>query len=264
MRHLEEPTMVKPSFARLTLRTLAVAFSRSAGQSRPSAPNQGVTLMECLVAIAVIALTSAMIAPPLFIAAATRMQNQRGEQALQIAQGELERIRFLVERGLHTPARLPAVSSVANLANTPPPTGIFTSAMKSINANCPGAYNDQQYPINLALPVDTNGDCRTDFIVQLFRNQGRIPTAETPPPNGQGQGRPGEFRAYVRVYASSAVGNWTNLQTTPASLQFTSGEGNQRVRPLAVLTTQINWSDRNFSLCQFQTMQGSTRVCTQQ
>jgi len=55
----------------------------------------GLTLMECVVAIAVVALAGALITPPLFLAAATRVQNRRSEQALQIAQGEIDRIRTL-------------------------------------------------------------------------------------------------------------------------------------------------------------------------
>ncbi|MEB3357311.1 MAG: prepilin-type N-terminal cleavage/methylation domain-containing protein [Synechococcales bacterium] len=217
-----------------------------------NAPEQGLTLMECIVAIAVIAVTGAVIAPPLLLATATRLQNQRAEQALQIAQGEVDRIQTLVNRGAHKAGILPAVAGLAaneSLSDQDAP-GSSSGILKSINptATCSGtAYTGQQIAANKALEVDLNGDCRTDFIVQAFRWGDEYSAAETAIPTAADR-RPSEFELMVRVYAASAAGNFGNLGTAPASLQFTSGEGNQRERPLAVLSTRITWSDRDDSL----------------
>lgn len=219
----------------------------------PDSSNQGVTLVECIVAIAAIALASAMIAPPLFIAAATRLQNQRAEQALQIAQGEVDRIRFLVNRKQHTVAHLPVNSTTgaAGFAATAAPTRI-TSYVKTDKASCPNQYTNQQFTPYLALQVDVNGDCKGDFIVQEFRTEGRTPVSEGTDPITQpvAQRKPSSFCFMVRVYAAAAsdyLQQGGTLQITPASLQFTNGEGNQKIRPLAVLTTPVIWSDQSFS-----------------
>ncbi|NET10377.1 MAG: type II secretion system protein, partial [Symploca sp. SIO2B6] len=80
--------------------------ARTKGESSQSS-EEGLTLLECVVAIAVIALTGAMIGPPLVMAAATRVQNRRAEQAQQLAQGEVDRIRAMVIQGNATAELLP-------------------------------------------------------------------------------------------------------------------------------------------------------------
>jgi type II secretory pathway pseudopilin PulG len=237
-----------------------IGLTKTMRRSPNSASEQGVTLVECLVAIAALALAGAMIAPPLFVTAATRLQNQRAEQAMQIAQGEIDRVRFLVERGLHIQSRLPATTGAPSLSVTPPPIG-FAQYIVSPNGSCPNQFNSSTSPYPTALPanqamkVDTNGDCIADFMMQVFRTNVPPVLPET------ATGRPREFDIMVRVYASPAFNlnpdsvN-SNLQTAPASLQFTTGEGNQKVRPLAVASTKIYWSDKNFSLCAFQRTRG--------
>jgi prepilin-type N-terminal cleavage/methylation domain-containing protein len=214
-------------------------------QTNRRSSESGLTLIECLVAIAVIGLTGAMIGPPLLLAAATRIQNQRAEQALQIAQGEVDRVRMLVERGEHTPPNLPAVGSITNLQA---PSGLVTS-IKTVKSTCPNRYNGAQLPINQALQIDVDGDCEVDFLMQVARTQGRTSTRESA---SGGRQRPGEFDLLIRVYSEIAADNLGNLEIEPASLRFTSGEGNQRSRPLAVLATQITWSESDNSLFCYQ------------
>lgn len=213
------------------------------------ASEQGVTILECLVAIAVIAITGALITPPLFIAAATRVQNQRAEQALQIAQGEVDRIRVMVERGGHRQNALPRKGASDNLEDVGPPTSL-SNQLKSVNTTC-DTYDGSLYPINQALRVDTDGDCDTDFLLQVFRsgeeNFSPGEAAIAVPANR----RPTTVELGVRVYSNSAADNLNNLVTEEASLKFTSGDGNQRERPLAVLYSNIQWSDTEFSLCEY-------------
>lgn len=221
----------------------------SRGQSKPLTPesDKGLTLLEAIVAIAVIAVTGAAITPALFLATATRYQNQRAEQALQLAQGEIDRVRTLVDQGKHFPNALPAtVPNDTNLQGYTPPTG--ASVLKSTNDTC-NAYTAAVLPIATqeALQIDVDGDCAADFLVQVFRTEGSVSTREVT----SGDNRPTEFSVGVRVYANSASGNWPNLSTEPASLRFTTGEGNQRVRPLAVLYSRMNWGDTDFALCQY-------------
>ena len=123
-------------------------FLHSARQRQGGgASEDGLTLLECLVAIAVIALTGAMIGPPLVMAAATRVQNRRAEQALQLAQGEVDRIRAMVIRGTTntensegnlaslTADELPALVTVENLKDHPAPDTVIQGKLKSPECN---------------------------------------------------------------------------------------------------------------------------------
>ncbi|NJO66709.1 MAG: type II secretion system protein [Leptolyngbyaceae cyanobacterium RM1_405_57] len=214
---------------------------------------RGITLLECLVAISVIAILGAMIGPPIVFTAATRLQNQRAEQAFQIAQGEVDRIRVLVARGDHIPASLPPV--VAALDEAPAPTGVST-IIKSIRQNCPGtAYAGQQIPFTQMLQVDTTGDCEADFLMQVYRTNNDPAIADQ-------QNRPIDFSVGVRVYSARAEEYLGDLTTRPASLRITSGEGDYALAedgvgrsqkgPLAVFNSNLIWTDRSEALCDYQ------------
>ncbi|MBD1995741.1 type II secretion system protein [Leptolyngbya sp. FACHB-541] len=205
---------------------------------------QGVTLLECLVAISVVALLGAMITPPLFVAAATRVQNRRAEQAFQLAQSEVDRIRALVARGQHQIENLPAV---VDSLDADPPT-IPSGFLKSIDETC-NTYEDQQIPANQVLPIDITGDCESDFLMQVYRTRSPNEVTEAA---GQPAYQPLDFDVGIRVYSVRAEDNLGRLSAEPASLQFTTGEGNQRERPLAVLNSDFKWSDQSGALCNYQ------------
>ncbi len=220
-------------------------IGRSSALPKSKKTEQGLTLMECLVAIAVIALTSAMIGPPLVLAAATRLQNRRAEQALQLAQGEVDRVRALVSLSQHQRQVLPAIAGAADLDAVPAPANA-SAQMQSVDNAC-SDYDGTPLAVTQVLPIDIDGDCEEDFLMQVFRNEGDISNAE----NNRGtSGRPSTFNMMVRVYTSSARDNLGGaaLETDPASLRFTSGQGNQRTKPLAVITSEMSWSDADGSL----------------
>jgi len=243
--------MLVISLLQRQLKSLDIFITKKRGKGSGSS-EQGVTLLECLVAIAVIALLGAMITPPLFVAAATRVQNRRAEQAFQLAQSEVDRIRALVARGEHRVNNLPAV--VANL-NPPAPT-TPSGLLRSINNNCTPRYNGEPIPATQALRIDITGDCQPDFLMQVYRT--RSPN-ETSGAAGRPTYQPIDFDVGVRVYSIRAGANLGSLDTEPANLRFTTGEGNQRQRPLAVLNSDFKWSDQSEALCNYQVNGG--RVC---
>lgn len=219
-----------------------------------SSTQEGFSLLECLAAIAVVMLTAALITPALFIATATRVQNRRAEQALQLAQGEIDRLRVLMTQGQNTPARLPVAVGTTNFPAPSAPSAL----LKSVNSSC-NTYNDQRIDATAALRVDVDGDCQVDFFMQTFRTAGSVPASEDPTNNPAAQGRSTDFTVGVRVYSFLAESNMGNgLETQQASLQLTTGQGSQRRRPLAVLYSRLNWSDQNFNLCQIHRNQGQT------
>jgi len=237
--------------------------------SPPASAQAGVTLLECLIAVAVIGITSALILPPLFVAAASRVQNRRAEQALQIAQGEVDRIQTMVASGSHKVQQingLPAIGTISrtvSLDTIAPPAGVASSILKSVRTGTGGCntYRGEVISANQALSVDVDGDCTADFYMQVFRDND-VSTNRAPAP-GPAINPPSNFRLAVRVYSALALTNFGSMSTPvlPASLQITSGEGNQRLRPLAVLYSQAVWSDQSVSLCMLHRQLGSTIVC---
>lgn len=205
--------------------------------------DQGLTLIECLVAIVIVSITLIAITPPIFFITATRVQSRRAEQALQVGQAEIDRIRAVVERGVYTLNDLPAV--VTSINNVPAPTSVTAGVLKSSIASC-NTYTGATVATTSLLPVNTDLDpsnlaaCTSQFLVQTFRTDGTAGSAV--PRSG--------FRVGVRVYADIPLlrQNLGSLQTEQASLKFVSGAGNQNLRPLAVLYSTIVRNDTSTSL----------------
>ncbi|MBD1916890.1 MULTISPECIES: prepilin-type N-terminal cleavage/methylation domain-containing protein [Cyanophyceae] len=201
-----------------------------AGGRSPAQGQQGLTLIECLVAIMIVGLVSSAIAPALVISVATRVQSQKAEQALELAQSEIDRVRLLVER------------SEANTDNLPPSTAIAGANPDSRVAEVAGPT----YGAPVAAPTTAfqtraaslNGN---QFAVQVYRTPGRF-VGSVPVTFGMG----------VRVYDSEAVqtGNG-NLSKDPATLRMVNGTGQRGHRPLVALYTNVTAGDSRSSLCQY-------------
>ncbi len=134
---------------------------------------QGFTLLESLVGMLVITIILAAMTPPILLAVGTRIQNRRAEQAMQLAQGEIDRVRVIVEQGNYTANDLPAVPSTSpnDITSVSAPTTLYTT-IKSDNSSCLKLYTGTQIPDTTALQVDTSRDCQPDFLVQTFRDVG--------------------------------------------------------------------------------------------
>lgn len=215
---------------------------------------QGLSLIECLVAIIIITLTVVAITPPIMLANATRVQARKAAQAGQIAQGEIDRIRTLVERRERKVNLLPADIGDNDISKAPVPTGTGITAAPLLSpASC------STYP--LATPVerdklvrvDINGDCTPEYAMQVFRTTGYSPLGETDVTSGKAI--PYAFIMGVRVYAYNPnVPFPTTLDTKQASLVQGTGprdliSGGAR-RPLAVLYSPMARNDSSGSLGQ--------------
>lgn len=192
----------------------------------------GLTLIECLVAIVVIAITTAAIGPMMVFSVATRVQNQKVAQASQLAQAEIDKVRLTVEQGGDYAARLEELFVMKAPAAT-----------EIVGISAPERFRDSTQTmeeVTDARMVDLDGDKENDFAVQLFRTPG-IEVDDTPV----------AFDLGVRVYDIRAEEAISSLQTDAAGLAFTSGEGERRTRPLAVLYSRMAQGDRQGSLCQY-------------
>jgi type II secretory pathway pseudopilin PulG len=230
-------------------------------ESRPA--ESGLTIMECLVAVILIGLTVAMVTPPLLIATATRVQNRRAEQAVQLAQDELDRINTLVQQGKHQSRRLPTVAAVAgdNLQAVRAPSQLFTELKTSrqVGAACPAGspfssaprYTNKQLPVAQALPVDIDGDCTPDFFMQVFRTQGALTPTEAR--KDAASQRPAKFEIGIRVYSYPLANkniSTGNLKTELAPLLLTNSQGKQATNPLVAVYKAISWSEQSDVLCE--------------
>ncbi len=193
------------------------------GAVRPSSTEDGVTLLECIMAMLVIVVTVTMITPPIFLSVATRVQNQRMEQAMQLAQAELDRVQLIVERGDYTTANLPSVTTAADVRQTPAPSGTTDTRA---DATVDDAYT-----------VDVNNDGDFDYAVQFFRTEGQ----------SNASGDVLVFDMGVRVYSMMAFEDGSTRSTEQAPALFTSGSGSQASRPLSVMFTTIARGDSSDS-----------------
>lgn len=202
--------------------------------------NSGLTLIECLVAISLMGLTTAIIAPVMVFSVATRVQSQRAEQALQAAQSEVETIRLLMERGGDFSAALSSypdpLTTTGSLTGTAGPT----TKAASFNSG-----------FQTAKEINVDDDPGPEFAVQVFRSTGQQPA---------GSPVPIAFKIGVRVYDVRAFqdNNGSPLPTDAAALSFTSGEGQRGSRPLAVIYTDVFKGDGDDALCEYRQHLNST------
>jgi type II secretory pathway pseudopilin PulG len=251
------PYVHRPRHLPALLRLLSpLPPSYHSGQ-KPQDMAAGLTLIEGLVAIVVIAITVSAITPPIFVATATRIQTRRSEQAREIAQGELDRVRTLMERGGATINDMPGATAAdvdvggALTATKPaevvvPETTVPSSPMLS-SQDCGGSI--KRYPdtsttpvaFNRLTPVDITGDCTPEYAMQVFRLPGYIPIGGTAPLS---------FIMGVRVYSYFPGQVYPPLDAAPSSLAMTTGrrDAGGKQRPLAVLYSQVSRNDSSGSL----------------
>ncbi len=253
MNHHHDPTARNPIAPRLGWGLLGQLVQRKS--TRPGQHQSAFTLIESLVAIIVITITIVSVIPPIFWATATRVQNRRVEQAIQLAQGEIDRVRTGIERRDFTLADLPP-EYPGGAANAPAPTTIDDTKLRSVSPGCNTA-GDGRPPsqVTATIPVDTDpgGNCTPEFYVQVFRGTGVTPSSAIPGavPDGLVMG--------VRVY-SIAAGNAarttlrTGLETKPGNIRATNGLGSQRTRPLAVQYSVIVRSNASDGLSLYRSL----------
>lgn len=262
------PTHTHPSGMTLRLLLKLAQCTRSPQVQRQHSSEQGLSLIECLVAIIIITLTVVAITPPIMLANATRVQARKAAQANQIAQGEIDRIRTLVERRERKVNLLPADIGDNDISRAPTPTGTgITSAPLLSPASC-GTYPSAT-PVerDKLVRVDINGDCTPEYAMQIFRTTGYSPAGEIDATTNKAI--PYAFIVGVRVYAYNPnVPFPTTLDTKQASLVQGTGprdliSGGAR-RPLAVLYSPMARNDSSGSLGQLcvQAAKGAAARCS--
>jgi prepilin-type N-terminal cleavage/methylation domain-containing protein len=192
---------------------------------------RGLTLIESLAAIVIFGIAITAITPPLMMAMAARVRAHRAEQALQVAQSEIDRVRLLMEKGN---SGLPSAEFIDLL---PPASGAATpnevAAPTAVESDCTTLADST----NTACAVDIENDGTDDFVIQTFR------THSCESENSQGERIPLGFRMGVRVYTKSSFDAHSgSLGTKQGSLAFSAATTSGK-SPLAVMEIPIVRSD---------------------
>lgn len=188
----------------------------------------GLTLVECIMAIVVLGIVGAAIAPMLMISVASRINSQKSEQALQLAQGEIDRVRVLMERGEGDSIEMPPATGDDTDVNDVPAPDTLETAFADVNA------------VTDARAVDIDGDGEDDFAIQSY-------TTKT----FYVEGIPQVFDLGVRVYDVRAFTSGQNLGTDEASLALTNNAGERTQLPLSVLSTRVFFGENGQSFCNY-------------
>ncbi|MFQ4144070.1 hormogonium polysaccharide secretion pseudopilin HpsB [Chlorogloeopsis sp. ULAP02] len=193
------------------------------------AKEEGFTIIESLVAIVVLSILLAAIAPVFALSVATRVQARRVELASQAARSYIDGVR---SQKILPPAT-PATSTALTAVDAPIPTGSFTC---TANSYCTASSTSTTATNLYCIDFDGSGSCEitsvTDMVLQVFRYH--------PSSNVANQG----YALGVRAYRADAFKETTTLlksSSLPNNKQatFTGGMG-QRKAPLVEMTADIN------------------------
>lgn len=185
------------------------------------ARQSGFTIIESLVALAMIGILMAAIAPVLVLSTANRVQARRVELATQAARAYIDGVRSGTIN--HPP------SITDNLEDYAAPTS-------SGSLNCtPNSYCSSM-PSLYCVDFDGSGcstSSLTDMVIQAFR----LNPASTDADKG--------YRIALRVYRADAFKDTGTLKKGIKQATFTGGIGD-RLAPLVEMTTEIVTDETSF------------------
>lgn len=207
--------------------------------------DSGFTIIESLVAIVVVSILLAAIAPVLILSTATRVQARRVERATQAARSFLDS----VKSGTILASNIPVVSTLADATQASPRVLSSTTAsaylITSTNMSAPTTFNGL-FCFNSNGQI-TSPNCTSDL---YYIQAGKI--VKTTNTNDG-------YRLAIRVYRADATASSLQVSDGTSSTQasFTGGLGRKQT-PIISMTTDIatvNREDRSQdtsfkSLCQ--------------
>lgn len=231
-------------------------------QPSPPSTQSGFTIIECLLAIIIVSILLAAIAPVIVLSVATRVQARRVEQGAQAARTYIDGVRAGT---IEQPNTIVVLKEVTGTGEFNPKRGAF-AGVDPPNSTLPAACSTPKKtdPKNFycSLPakpsatgkslycIDVDGSGCTgprDLVVQSYRSVQDLTD----------DGSKG-YLLGVRVYRADAFDGGSALQTTqdytkagtPTKVAtYAGGKGNQKA-PLAEMTTEIRGKKMDYrSLC---------------
>lgn len=201
----------------------------------PPDRQQGLSIIEVLMAMLVTATVLSIVSPIFLIATATRVMTFKAQQAMAIAQSEIDRVEVNLSQGVNkndvTGLIPPEATGTSDITTLAPPT------------NQTLVRNYQDLDTTKFLEKDIDNDTKPDYLVQLFRDGGEV--------FGAGSNSPNEFAFFkmgVRVYAINAKDDIGKLDTKMASISFGKGLQEIHKKPLAVVYTDVIRSNSSASM----------------
>lgn len=207
----------------------------------------GFTIIESLVAILIVAILLAAIAPTIVIATATRVQSKRVEQATQAARSFIDGVKS---------------GAVTAPATSIPPDGTLAGNLLDTTKMIPPTSSTSLYCVikdtnnNLAI---SNPNCTSNlFYIQAVKI---VVAVSTPTDTTTGLPKDG-YRLGIRVYRSdidfTKTVSASNGSDKKTQRTFTGTLGD-RQSPLVEMTTEIASRSTSFNaLCQRLAITGST------
>ncbi|WP_315790570.1 hormogonium polysaccharide secretion pseudopilin HpsB [Fischerella sp. JS2] len=196
-----------------------------AGSKITQFSQRGFTIVESLVALIVVSILLAAIAPVITLSVATRLQSRRVELASQAARAYIDGVRT---------KKIDAPNSTGSddLSTYAAPTATGTLTCSN-NSYCTAPTGTSVYCVNFDSTDGCQSTSPTDMVVQGFRYN---PTSGSTADNGYALG--------IRVYRADAFKLSTtllkNTSTTKTTQNTFTGGAGQRTSPLVEMTTEIS------------------------
>ncbi|MCT7962772.1 type II secretion system GspH family protein [Laspinema sp. D1] len=195
-------------------------------RSQFKSTESGLTLIECLAAIVIFSMAIVAVTPPIMLSMAARVRAHNAEKAMQLAQGEVDRVRVLLE----------AMAAEQD-----------ATKLTELKKQLPKTATDNKRPQGVAAPTTTESNCTrisppsavNIACLEAYSDFG-IQTFITNPQDDSG--RTVALWVGVRVYTRGALSGGGTLTKDPASLAF-SAANNMGSAPLAVQYAPIIVSD---------------------
>lgn len=187
---------------------------------------EGLTLIESLAAVVILAISVVAISPPIALSIAARVRAHRAQQAMQLAQGEIDRVRLFIENNENTLGD--------KEADLPPDLGKIKR--QDIPVSTPNPTNPCHENLSDSwCHVHLDDDGEWDMAIQRVRTFTQTDKTISGPSN-----RVAAFVMTVRVYTRGSIDSG-NLQSPPsgtASLAL-SAATSQSSLPLAAFSVPI-------------------------
>ncbi|MEH2111549.1 hormogonium polysaccharide secretion pseudopilin HpsB [Nostoc sp.] len=215
----------------------------------------GFTIIESLVAMLVVAILLAAIAPTIVIATATRVQSKRVELATQAAKTFIDGVKtgaVTIPATTTAPTGTLAGNNLLNTTSMPVPQ--TTTSLTSLYCVTKDTNN------SLAI---TNPDCTSNTSKIFYIQAVRITATGSTPTDSTGLPKDG-YRLAIRVYRSdidvtkTVYAGLSDSSINKKQNAFTGTLGNTQ-SPLVEMTTEIGSRNTSFNaLCQRLAIAGST------
>jgi prepilin-type N-terminal cleavage/methylation domain-containing protein len=226
---------------------------------------QGLTLVEVLVATVVLSVVLAAIVPMMSLAIASRYKAQRSEQAFRIAQAQIDKVQLALQSGdldkVDLDKQIPPASTATEPRLVPAPSSATS------DSSCNEYLIAESGTATSWCSVDLNGDGTPELGIQTFR----VGTQTRPSPSDTSVNVPVAFQLGVRVYRTESLAQPSQLAQQPditiADLGITTGSRDtsssdtstpKKLQPLAILYTSIARGDLRDSLGAYCQLKGGT------